>query len=189
VAAQPFIVNVTGLKKSGKTTVAEAILSELAGRGRRAGALKTARHETLTLDPQGTDTRRFAEAGAEFVVALLDGETHYFERRRRRSTVREASRLFPEGVEFIVCEGSVEPELAPLCVVCLRAASDLEETLSVRSVPREAVLALSGPAAAGPLSAPFPAFDATDPRGRSALVDLILSRSGGSEGRGRAQAP
>ncbi len=188
MAAQPFILNITGLKKSGKTTVAEAILAELVRRGRRTGAVKTARHDTLTLDPEGTDTRRFAEAGAEFVVALLDGETHYFERRRSRSTVREASRLFPAGMEFIVCEGSVEQELIPLCVVCLREASDLEETLAVRSVPREAVLALSGPAAARPLSLPCPAVDATDPRGRSALVDLILSRSEGSAGPGQARA-
>ncbi len=184
MAAQPFIVNVTGLKKSGKTTVAEAILAELASRGRRVGALKTARHDTLTLDPEGTDTRRFADAGAEFVVALLDGETHYFERRSSRSTVREASRFFPDGVEFLVCEGTVDADLGKACVVCLRSASDLEETLRVRSVPRESVLALSGPAATGPLPGPFPAFDVTDLLQKSSLVDLILDRSEGRRGPG-----
>jgi molybdopterin-guanine dinucleotide biosynthesis protein MobB len=183
------IVNVTGLKKSGKTTAAVAILAELARRGRRAGAVKTARHGALTLDPEGTDTRRLAGAGAEFVVALLDGETHYFEPRRARSSVRGASRLFPAGVEFVVCEGTVEPELGPLYVVCLRAASELEETLAVRSVPREAVLALCGPAASRALTAPFPAFDVADPRGRSALVDLILRRSEGRRDPGRSPAP
>lgn len=184
-----MIVNVTGLKKSGKTTAAEAILGELVKRGRRAGAVKTARHGALTLDPEGTDTRRLAGAGAEFVVALLDGETHYFEPRRNRGTLREAWRLFPAGVEFLVCEGSVEPDLAPLYVVCLREASDLEETLAVRSVPRDAVLALCGPAAARPLPSSYPAFDATDPRGRSALVDLILDRSEGRTGPARSPAP
>jgi molybdopterin-guanine dinucleotide biosynthesis protein MobB len=178
----PRIINVVGLKDSGKTAVAEGIIAELVGRGWRVGAVKTTRHPTLSVDPEGTDTRRFADAGAAFVIGLLDTETHYFERREARSTLWEAARFFPAGMQFVVCEGTVEPEAHPFFIICLRSVGDLEVTLATRQVPREEVLAISGLLAAErPTGLPAPCFDIRDPLQRAALVTLIEttnSRSG-----------
>jgi molybdopterin-guanine dinucleotide biosynthesis protein MobB len=172
----PIVINVVGLKDSGKTATAEGIISELASRGHRVGAVKTTRHPTLRVDPAATDTRRFADAGAAFVVGLLDAETHYFERRSSRATLREAAHLFPPGTRFLVCEGSVEPDVEPLYVVCLREAGDLERTLSTRGVPPGKVIAFSGiVGTAKPAGLPAPCFDARDPAGRAALADLLLA--------------
>jgi molybdopterin-guanine dinucleotide biosynthesis protein MobB len=180
VGEQPAVVNITGLKKSGKTTTAAALVGELTRRGIRVGAVKTARDDIRTVDPEGTDTRRFAEAGAACVLALLAGETHYFERRKSRSSVREAVRLLPPGIQVLVCEGTVDPDMERLTVVCLAGPAELEETLRVRGLHTEQVLAIAGPGAslryAGSAAGAIPRLDVSGPAGAAALADLVLSR-------------
>jgi molybdopterin-guanine dinucleotide biosynthesis protein MobB len=179
-ARLPSIINVVGLKDSGKTAAAEGIIAELIGRGYRVGAVKTTRHPSLSMDPEGTDTRRFADAGAAFVIGLLDTETHYFERRPARSTLREAARFFPADTQLVVCEGTVEPEVHPIFIVCLRSTGDFERTIATRAVPPRAVLAISGLVAAErPAAAlPAPCFDIRDPLQRAALAQRILEACG-----------
>jgi molybdopterin-guanine dinucleotide biosynthesis protein MobB len=176
--ALPRILTVAGLKKSGKTTVAAALIRELRARGFRVGSVKTFRHHPLNLDRSGADTRRHAEAGAEFTVAILDGELAYFEPRASRAGLRDAARLFAPGVDFVVWEGTADPEAGGGQVVCVRRLSDLEQTLEKRKVDRRAIIALSG-VAAGRRNAAAPPdglrlLDATQPEGRAALADLVL---------------
>jgi molybdopterin-guanine dinucleotide biosynthesis protein MobB len=184
--ALPRIINVVGLKDSGKTAVAEGLIAELIGRGFRVGAVKTTRHPTLSFDAEGTDTRRFADAGAAFVIGLLDTETHYFERRPARSTLREAARLFAADTQFVVCEGTVEPDAHPLFIVCLRSAADFQRTISTRDVPLKDVLAISGLVAAGhPTGLPAPCFDITDKVQRGSLAELLIEACGSPPPLGR----
>ena len=174
----PRIITVAGLKKSGKTTVAAALIRELRARGFRVGSVKTFRHHPLNLDTSGADTRRHAEAGAEFTVAILDGELAYFEPRASRAGLRDAARHFPPGIDFVVWEGTADPEAGGGQVVCVRQVSDLEPTLEKRNVDRRAIIALSGVAAGGTEAADVPnglrLLDATQPAGIAALVDLVL---------------
>jgi molybdopterin-guanine dinucleotide biosynthesis protein MobB len=180
----PRIVTVVGLKKSGKTTVVTAILSELKSRGISAGSIKKMEHASLFLDPEGTDTRRHAEAGAEVVVALLAGETIRFERSLQPQSLREIARLFPLPTRFLVCEGMADRTVSQLIVVCLRSMGELEETLEVRGIQAGSVLAFSGVGAAGARSGQSlgsrrtPVFDAVDALQRRALVDLLIEASG-----------
>jgi molybdopterin-guanine dinucleotide biosynthesis protein MobB len=174
----PRILTVAGLKKSGKTTVAAALIRELRARGFRVGSVKAFRHHPLNLDRSGADTRRHAEAGAEFTVAILDGELAYFEPRASRAGLRDAARLFAPGVDFVVWEGTADPEAGGGQVVCVRRLSDLEQTLEKRKVDRRAIIALSG-VAAGRRNAAAPPdglrlLDATQPADRAALADLVL---------------
>jgi molybdopterin-guanine dinucleotide biosynthesis protein MobB len=178
----PCVIAVDGLKRSGKTTVAKALISEMTSRGYRVGSVKTIHHDLTTLDSAGTDTRRHAEAGAEFVIALLDRETAYFEKRSERGSFQETAHLFRPGVQFVVWEGAAEQEARPLRVVCLGPKDELDRTLGIRGIPSGSVLAISGIAAASlgasvPRAHP-PAFDVTDPAQRKVLVDLIIKRSG-----------
>ena len=174
----PRILTVAGLKKSGKTTVAAALIRELRARGFRVGSVKTFRHHPLALDREGADTRRHAEAGAEFTVAILDGELAYFEPRASRAGLRDAARLFAPGVDFVIWEGTADPEAGGGQVVCVRRLSDLEQTLEKRQVDRRSIIALSG-VAAGRRNAAAPPdglwlLDATRPEGLAALTDLVL---------------
>ena len=147
------------------------------------GSVKTIHGHTLSLDVEGTDTRRHAEAGAEFTIALLDDQMAYFEPRASRAGHAEAARLFRPGVQFVVWEGMVDSGTSSAHVVCLRAAEDLERTLSERRIDAASVIAISGIAAGGasgaaPVSAGVPVHDATDPAGLAALVDLVIRRFG-----------
>ena len=179
-APLPCIVSVTGLKKSGKTTVVAALISELRSRGKRVSSIKKMEHATLYLDQEGTDTRRHAEAGAEVVVALLAGETVRFERVAKQASMQSIAPLFPRDTDLLVCEGIADPASPRLIVVCLRSRDDWDETLTVRGVAPGDVLAVSGVAAAGvalgALMSPqgISMFDVADPRQRSALADLVL---------------
>jgi molybdopterin-guanine dinucleotide biosynthesis protein MobB len=174
----PRIITVAGLKKSGKTTVAAALIRELRARGFRVGSVKTFRHHPITLDQEGADTRMHVESGAEFTVAILDNEIAYFEPRASRPELRDAARLFPPGVDFVVWEGTADPEAEGGHVVCVRRISDLEPTLEKRKVDRRSIIALSGVAAGAPAAAEqlegFRVLDATQPAGRAALMDLVL---------------
>jgi molybdopterin-guanine dinucleotide biosynthesis protein MobB len=174
----PRILAVAGLKKSGKTTVAAALIRELRARGFRVGSVKTIQHHPLTLDPSGADTRRHAEAGAEFTVAILDGELAYFEPRASRAGLREAARLFAPGVDYVVWEGTADPAAGGGQVVCVRRMSDLEQTLSTRAIDPGSIIAISGVAAGEGGSAGAPEglriLDATRPEGIAELADLVL---------------
>jgi molybdopterin-guanine dinucleotide biosynthesis protein MobB len=179
----PRFVTVVGLKKSGKTTVAEGLISELSSRGYRVGSVKTMRHSALTLDAAGTDTRRHAEAGAAVVVALLDQETVSFQRGRVPSTLAGLSRLFPAGTQFVISEGLVDPRGRQTVIACLRTPSELGEVLGVRRVRRGAVIAISGLAGSGPSATGgqidgLPCYDVRKPRQRRELADLVLRQAG-----------
>jgi molybdopterin-guanine dinucleotide biosynthesis protein MobB len=179
-APLPCIVSVTGLKKSGKTTVVAALISELRSRGKRVSSIKKMEHATLYLDQEGTDTRMHAEAGAEVVVALLAGETVRFERVTKQASIQSVASLFPPGTDLLVCEGIADHAVARLIVVCLRSRDDWVETLAVRGITPDAVLAVSGVAAAEAASSGsmfprgIPVFDVTDLHQRSELADLVL---------------
>jgi molybdopterin-guanine dinucleotide biosynthesis protein MobB len=175
-----------GLKKSGKTAVVTALLSELRSRGHRVGSIKKMEH-TLSLDAEGTDTRRHADAGAEVVVALLEGETVRFERSQPSRSMRDILTLFPRDTAFLVCEGMVDRSAPQVIVLCLRSMDDLAETLTVRGIQAGTVLAISGVAAAGAGAgalaygavgpAGIPVFNAVDAAQRRALTDLIIKKS------------
>lgn len=68
----PPIVSVVGKKKSGKTTLVEALVTELVRRGWRVGTIKHG-HD-FDLDHEGTDSWRHRAAGSErTVLAGPDG--------------------------------------------------------------------------------------------------------------------
>lgn len=71
--ALPVVRVVADCRNAGKTWLARALIEELTGRGYLVGAVKHS-HHPMPLDKAGSDTERFAEAGASRVVfAAADG--------------------------------------------------------------------------------------------------------------------
>jgi molybdopterin-guanine dinucleotide biosynthesis protein MobB len=182
---RPFVVAVSGLKNSGKTTVAQALISGLSARGYRVAAIKTSHLATLDLDPGGRDSRQLYDAGALCVVAQAQNETLVVQRHDRPAAFAELLRLLPPETDFLVAEGGV-PAQADMVLLCLRTLEELEETLTVRRVPPEKVRAQTGLAAAraGPAgerdaaarrALDCPLLDAGAPEGREALTRLVLA--------------
>jgi molybdopterin-guanine dinucleotide biosynthesis protein B len=165
------------LKKSGKTTVVEALIAELRARGFRVGSVKTI-HSEILLNQEGTDTFRHLQSGAEVVVALLANEIVRFEKTSVPRSLAEVLDLFPAEIQYLICEGSVDPATSPIVVLCLRSMAEKDEALSVRGLDPATVVAISGVAASAAdvgQGAATPVFDVRDPGQRSALVDVILA--------------
>jgi len=177
--AQLSLITVTGLKRTGKTTVVEAIVSELHARGHRVGTVKTMRHHPDLLFSRATDTHRHAEAGADVVVAVHAEGTSRYEKRRPPASLEELAPLFPADIRVVVSEGIIDPRDPQLVVLCVASPAQLEETLTVRHLAIGSVVAVSGTGSAawnqaGPKG--IRAFDVTDTGQKTALVDMLLER-------------
>ena len=173
---QLHLITVVGLKRTGKTTVVEALVSELCSRGHAVGTVKTMRHHQLSLDASAADTRRHMNAGASVVVAITPDGTARFEAGAPPPSLEDVSRLFPPGIRILVSEGAIDTSAPGFVVLCLDDISGMEEVLRTRGIQKDRVAAISGKGAAiaGPSS--IPAFDVTDRAQRKALTDLLLTR-------------
>ena len=188
---QPHLINVIGLKKSGKTTVTEGIVASLRARGYHVGTVKSMVQSVFSMDTEGKDTYRHGKAGAEFTISLSLGETVLLQRHdggRRR--IQDISHLFTVGTQSVVCEGLEDPGAPQLQVVCLRDPDDMERTVQVRMVDQKSIICLSGLIAQkGRGNLPYPLFNIMEPSEREELVDRIIERTGRPDPAGRPAGP
>jgi molybdopterin-guanine dinucleotide biosynthesis protein MobB len=191
--ARPFIVAVLGLKNSGKTTVAAALVADLSADGFRVAAVKSSHLGRLDLDPRGRDSRNLYDAGALCVIAQGREQTLAVLRHDPPSPLPDVLGLVPPGLHFVVMEGGGAAR-ADVVLLCVRSLDALDETLEVRRVPQGKVRALTGLAAAqgaapsgrgnGPpdpaagATRELPLLDARDPAGRKALLAIVLTAAG-----------
>lgn len=99
--ALPKLLAVVGGKHSGKTTVIENLIIELKNRGYRVGTIKEM-VRIPTLDTPATETDRYAQAGAETIIAVPRHETVIFIKKRL-----EIKDIIPylAGLDFVLLEG------------------------------------------------------------------------------------
>ncbi|UCD92541.1 MAG: molybdopterin-guanine dinucleotide biosynthesis protein B [Methanobacteriota archaeon] len=76
-----MILNIYGRSKSGKTTLIEKIVRRLTEEGHSVVTVKHIKKEGFTIDTEGKDTWRHAEAGAQLLVAGGDQETSFMLKR------------------------------------------------------------------------------------------------------------
>ncbi len=176
-----IVVSLIGLKKSGKTTTAEALISEFKRRKMKVAAVKSMTLSTFTVDTEGKDTWRHKKAGADIVISLSADELAYIESRKEPARLRDAMDMLPEDVEVLICEGVTEDLPGVLRIVLASDLSLLRDTLEVRGI-RGGVIALSGIMANETREhSQYPVYNCLDRKDVSALADLILeehSRSG-----------
>jgi len=172
---RPCLVCVTGLKNSGKTTVCTALIAELTDRGCSVAALKSSHVARLTLDHHSGDSYALADSGARFVLVQGSEQSLIFERGGR--SFDQMLHRVPGGVDFIVSEGG-EAQAADTVVVCLGDLGDWVETLRVRRVPADRILAVAGSFLrnAGRVEnvEGFPVFDAARSKDMKNLAQIIL---------------
>jgi len=171
---QMIVVSVVGLKKSGKTTCVEALVTEFKRRGMKVGTVKSMVHSNFTIDTEGKDTWRHKQAGADFVISLSGNELAYLEIREGRATLEEIKRLIPDGTDILICEGFEAEEPQILKIVAATSPKKLSETFEVRGV-KDGVIALSGIMANETKEHDeYPVFNCTVPDDAARLADLIL---------------
>jgi molybdopterin-guanine dinucleotide biosynthesis protein MobB len=170
------LVAIVGTKKSGKTTVVERMLGELAHRDLVAGTLKLIHHDSLTIHAEGRDTARHWDAGAQFSIALAPGETAMVRRTQgSHDTLADVEQLVPAGTDVMLCEGLMTGGPHVRTVVCLSEGGQAATYL--RELPEDASpVAVSGRVAATEgVVADLPALDVTDDEDLARLVDMVLA--------------
>jgi len=100
-------VSVVGYKNSGKTTVVEALISELVKKGRRVASVKHVSKEGFSIDTEGSDSWRHSIAGANPVIIVSDVEmTIKTKMGMAGFSTKKISRLVSEhGAEVLILEG------------------------------------------------------------------------------------
>ena len=69
-----LVIAAVGTSGSGKTTTLEYLISHLSAEGYKIGSIKHIHREGFTLDKEGTNTWRYAKAGAKVIVAISPDE-------------------------------------------------------------------------------------------------------------------
>ncbi|MGB3920524.1 molybdopterin-guanine dinucleotide biosynthesis protein B [Methanothrix sp.] len=91
-------IAVVGTKKTGKTTLVEALVRSLAEHG-RVGTVKSMLHHSVDRG----DTKRHYDAGADVVIGL--GDARLVIRRERGDLESALAELEREGMDYAVVEG------------------------------------------------------------------------------------
>ena len=107
------VICVVGGSGSGKTSLLERLIPELRSRGLRVGVVKHA-PAGFRIDPEGKDSYRLREAGAEVVIVSSDGELVCF--TSSSGSLYEIVSTFMGGVDLVLVEG-FRRERAPKILV------------------------------------------------------------------------
>jgi molybdopterin-guanine dinucleotide biosynthesis protein MobB len=105
-----------GHSGTGKTTLLERIIPELARRGLRVAVAKDT-HHTVELDQPGKDSFRLRAAGADQVVLSTDGQLTLFERRSERASLDTIVDLVRGRADILLVEGYRDEERFPAVLV------------------------------------------------------------------------
>jgi molybdopterin-guanine dinucleotide biosynthesis protein B len=165
---------VAGLKKTGKTTVVENLVSELSERGYKVGTVKKIHIPDFTIDTAGKDTYRHRKAGAGFVISLAPAEVALMKDNTGNRDLDEISDLIPPDTDFLICEELNIAREDIIYIITLQSLDQLDETLSIRAIG-ENILAISGIVANNEQNHDkHPIINSTIDEGRKRLVDRIL---------------
>ncbi len=141
-----MIIAAVGKSGSGKTTTLEYLVSNLAREGYRIGAIKHIYHKGFKVDKEGTNTWRYAKAGAKVITAVSVDEIVII--KKMESALNNLDQVIGllgnEQLDIIIIEGFhglVEKRKDILKIVTAKDADSLKETLKEMTPP---VIAVSG---------------------------------------------
>ncbi|CTQ31608.1 molybdopterin-guanine dinucleotide biosynthesis protein B [Jannaschia rubra] len=97
-----ILMGIVGHKNAGKTTLTEALVTELSSRGLRVSTLKRT-HHAVDLETPGTDTHRHRQAGAHQVLLASDRRLTLMEEVREPMLTHLLTRLSP--CDVVLAEG------------------------------------------------------------------------------------
>jgi len=120
------ILRVSGSHNSGKTTVVEAILKGLRKRGYSVSTVKDIHIDGWTIDHEGKDTRRHADAGSSAIGILAPEETVVIFPGQQK-TVEQLFSFFE--TDFLVLEGFLSRIEVP-GIICAKTEEEIRQVLA-----------------------------------------------------------
>ncbi|MGD0451626.1 MAG: molybdopterin-guanine dinucleotide biosynthesis protein B [Candidatus Bathyarchaeia archaeon] len=102
-----LVVAAVGVSGSGKTVTLEYLVSQLSAQGYKIGSIKHVHHKGFTMDKEGTNTWRYAKAGAKVIVAISPEEIDII--RKTEMTLNNVDQitalLKDEDLDIVFIEG------------------------------------------------------------------------------------
>ncbi len=103
-AKKPLWIAVVGPKKSGKTSLIEALIPYLKSKDYRVATVKHSSHRH-TFDREGSDSHRHAQAGAERVVLRGPGANLFIAYDMPEDEAGRQADEFLSNFDVVICEG------------------------------------------------------------------------------------
>jgi molybdopterin-guanine dinucleotide biosynthesis protein B len=166
----PKLVAVVGGKHSGKTTVIENLAGELKRRGYHVGVIKEM-VRIPSIDTPAKETDRYAQAGAEAVVAVPREETVVF--IKRRLSVAEILPYLVD-MDFVVLEGFESQEAIPK-IVAAKTAQEAQSYHTNAAIALSGIIADSQEEAQKVMALNLPVFSSY--REKDELADIVEQKS------------
>jgi len=102
------IFSITGWSGSGKTLLITRLIKDFKANGRRVVAVKST-HADYALQPEGKDTARFLQAGAEEVYLLTEKEMLHMTRSASPDMLLDSLRARLGARDIVLLEGLTRP--------------------------------------------------------------------------------
>jgi len=100
----PPIISIVGKSKSGKTTLIEALISELKSRGYRIATIKHSVHG-FDFDKSGKDSWRHIQAGSDATTVVSPDQVVLIKPVTEEPDLDKIARLLGEDYDIILAEG------------------------------------------------------------------------------------
>ena len=115
------VFSIFGYTQSGKTTIVESLVKELAKRRYSVGSIKEIHFEKFEIDTKGSNTERHKIAGASIVTARGYYETDIM--YKEKLSLPEILKYYNQ--EYVVCEGVTDYNLPK--IITGKTIEELEE--------------------------------------------------------------
>ncbi len=144
-----LIIAAVGVSGSGKTVTIEYLTAKLSAEGYRVGNIKHIHHKGFTIDKEGTNTWRYAQAGSKVIVAVSPEEVDIIRKTDKELTDLDTilALLEKENLDVIFIEGFhslIGKRKDAFKIVTAKDKAGIHETLKGTVEP---ILAISGIAA------------------------------------------
>ncbi len=141
-----LVIAAVGVSGSGKTVTLEYLISHLSAEGYKIGSIKHVHHKDFTMDREGTNTWRYAKAGAKVIVAISPEEIDIIKKTQmalndldKIISLLEKEKLdivFIEGFHSLIAKRQDVPK-----IITAKDQNGLEQTLEGTVQP---ILAIAG---------------------------------------------
>ncbi|MDH7564579.1 MAG: molybdopterin-guanine dinucleotide biosynthesis protein B [Candidatus Bathyarchaeota archaeon] len=169
-----IVVAVVGSKKSGKTTVIEALTRELVKKGYAVASVKHISESNFTIDSENKDSWRFAQAGANTIITVADKEVATIEKKNTENLSLGEILQKCKGSNVIFIEGLKKLVAKDKRVWKIVMAKSREEALEAQG-RYHPILAFAGFPHAIKLDSEIPYVNALEkPRALRDLVENLL---------------
>jgi molybdopterin-guanine dinucleotide biosynthesis protein MobB len=141
-----LVIAAVGRSGSGKTVTLEYLIGKLSAEGYQIGSIKHVHHKGFTMDKEGTNTWRYAKAGAKVIVAISPEEVAII--KKTELALNELDQMISlvknEKLDIVFIEGFhslVAKRSDVVKIITAKNREGLEETLEGTVAP---ILAITG---------------------------------------------